>query len=336
MKKLMMVVLLMTAGMAMSTEVKVAECPTKLEGLFGAKLGAVLEVKGAANEQGLISTAYRPQKQFLAFTDYALFTTPTTKKVYRIRAIAPSVPTADSALLKDSVRMIEMRFGGNAVKKDGDHVLEFSNGDFIRVSRKKGCVVIDAVNNELLVAAEREAEAERGALMEKGAKFFADDVEALRLILKSRVNGATNETIGICSVLGKVLGEQLVDSDKADRLSDGAWCAKLPSGEKHIFEAFGSAKTKRIFRLRAVINKSNENEVFEHLRYAVEKALGVSMEQKKDQKDYCAKQVADALVALSWNGKQFVLEFLDANVYNLHEKELKELPREFWRGFDAL
>ena len=336
MKKFMTVGLLMAAGMTMATEVKTAECLTKLDGLFGAKLGAVLEVKEAVNEQGMTFTAYHPQKQFLSFTDYALFVTPTTKKVYRIRAIAQSVPTADSALLKDSVRMIEMRFGGSAVKKDGDHVLEFSNGDFIRVSREKGCVVIDAVNNELLVAAEREVAAERGALMEKGAKFFADDMEALRLILKSRVNGATNETIEICSVLGKELGERLVDTDKAGRLSDGAWCAKLPSGEKHIFEAFGSAMTKHIFRLRAVINKSNENGSFAHLRYAVEKALGVSMEQKKDQNDYCSKQVANSLVTLSWNGKQFVLEFIDANVYSLHEKELKSLPKEFWQGFDAL
>ena len=100
------------------------------------------------------------------------------------------------------------------------------------------------------------------------------------------------------------------------------------------------ARSQSILRKRLELRQgkvgAGENGAFAHLRYAVEKALGVSMEQKKDQNDYCSKQVANSLVALSWNGKQFVLEFMDANVYNLHEKELKSLPKELWQGFDAL
>lgn len=335
MKKLMMVGLLMAAGMVVAAEVKTAGGLTQLEGLFGAKLGTVLNVNVPVNEQGVISMDYHPQKPFLSFTDYALFATPLTKRVYQIRAIAPSVPATSSSLADDAVRLIEMKFDGIMVKVTGNRVLTFANGDFICVSQKDGCVTIDAVRSDLMKKAEEESRKMDGGR-------FAEDVMALQLVLKTRITGTTNEIVEVCSVFDKAFGEPLADSDKAKRLVDGSWSTRLPRSVQFVgcnaYEAFASAKTKRVFRIRAVKEGVNDKDDFARLRRGVEAAFGVLMVQKGAD-DCCSLQIANVLITLSWNAEKthLSLDFTDAGVFVLHENELKSMPEEkYWHDIDAL
>lgn len=338
--------LLMAASVTMADGAKVADRPLELDGLFGAKLGVALDEQVAATTNGLgfLSVGHTPARTFLSFTDYALFATPTTKKVFLIRAIAPSVPDESAALLvKTTVQLIEMRFGGTMTDEKGCRMLTFADGNFIRVARENGRVVIDAASSSLMADAAKEVEAAREACCDREMRSFVKDLASLQLVLKTQETGKSNVILSVCSVFGKAFGTPLGDSDRAKRLDDSSWNAQLVPAGGFVgctaFEAFGSAMTKSVFRIRAVRDGVTGKADFARLRRAVEIAFKQPMEQKAGESDYCSLHVGNVLVTLSRQAERdrLVLEFTDKYVYVQHENELKSMPeKKFWQDIDAL
>lgn len=352
MKKLTMAILLMSACAAMANEAETEDGkggearPERLDGLFGVKFGEAPDAKWAVktNESCVLFVDYRPEKAFLSFADYALFATPMTKRTYWIRAVAPSLPEKSaSSLVQSAMRLIELRFGGIASEIQGGRLLTFANADFIRVSQEDGRVVIDAVRPELMAVADQEAQAVRAALREAEEKSFAEDIRALQLILKTQAAGASNETLAVSSVLGRVFGESLTDLDHPERQADGTWMAQLsPAGkflDCDLYEAFGSAVSKSVFRIRVARDGASTKSDFARLRRAVEIAFRAEMLQRDENELRCSLRIGNLLISISRDAERgrMSLDFCDADVVVRHEDELKTLPeKKFWLDIDAL
>ena len=336
MKKLFATILMIVAGMASADVVNAVEQKPKLEGLFGIKFGERLP-QGAAvvNVSGMALSSYEPKKKFLSFSEYTKYVTPISNQVYRIRAVAPVIPSAGAKLVKMVVKMLEVRFGETAEVKNDCYVLTFAGDDFIRVSHESGRVIIDAVNSKLLAAADSELKADNEMRLADKVSEYEKDIKCLQLITLI-TKSTTNATVVVKSVFGKKFGDLLLDSDKPERISDNSWRAKLKNAGKGVSEAFGSAKSKRIFRLSYYREGMRVKDDFMAMCQAVEKLLGVTLEQRKG--DYCCRLIGDVFVSLSWNdaNNRITLDFTDIKLYNQHSDELKEVSSKFWEHIDAL
>lgn len=237
------------------------------------------------------------------------------------------------------VRMIEFRFDIAAVSKDeNSKAFFFDGGETILVSSRQGRVVVEACSDTLMTEVRKEIAMDR----ERAEKErFANDLAALKLELTVESAGETIRPTGVQSVLGRKFGDALVDPDDPKALPDGSWFASFRgtaafSGSQD-FTAFGTTKTKSIYRVRVFWPDCSDKAQYEHVRRTVELAMRNSMADRGDNS--CQFELGNAYVTLVRNvaKNSLSLDFYDKTVYAQHLEESKDLPNdESWRDIDAL
>lgn len=322
----------------------VARTLPKLEGLFGYTLSAVLppEVKGMTNDEGVVMAGFSPKKDFLGFSDYMLYVSPESKKVFQIQASRAVMPDEGPATVEKVLRFIEFRFDQKAVAKDANNkVVFFADGDFIRVSCRHDRVYVDACCDKLMRTARDELARAREARERDIRASFKDDLASLQLMMNVVSVGETGMPVSVTSVLGRKFGEAISKKEVCESLPDGSWCTQLDSkrafvGHPKCF-AFGSARNKSVFRVRAVWLGDCSKGRYVRIRRVVEMAMKAPMVDNDENS--CRLVLGNIFVTLTRSelSGRIALDFSDTGVYAHHLDELDKLPHDNeWRDVEAL
>ncbi|MGN0845749.1 MAG: hypothetical protein ACI4QT_11105 [Kiritimatiellia bacterium] len=295
------------------------------------------------NNVGELAYEYQPETMFRGYSDYVLFATPITRQVSQVRAVCVIDEDEADGEIAATVKRLEAKFGKKSLKLGDGCVIFFENGDMITVTKQdaffKKKIFIDAVCNRLNDLTKKEVAQVEGVSLSKDSK-------TLNLLPKKE--DGEDKVFQIDSVFGVSFGEKFTKGYNPEQNNVGAWAYNYhPNGpfvDCEDFCVFATAKTRKVFMVRAVYDGDNDAEASRHyelMQRLVERETGRKFKdgEEKGKNKSCSMKFGDVLITLEkdWLRDNVTLDFVRISLYKQSERENDEEERSEMSGdLDAL